>query len=127
MIALMMNEQGVGLAANQVGLRKRFFVMMLGRTFEVIFNPEWKPHPAGRLENTDEGCLSYLDARKNPIKAELPRWTHIEASWMTWDGTRKTMTLEGIEAQAFQHESDHMDGVPFTEMPASQNRTLKSQ
>jgi peptide deformylase len=126
MVALMLNEQGAGLAANQVGLRKRFFVMTQNGTFEACFNPQWAPHASGRLESVEEGCLSYLGKDKNPIRREVPRWTHVEASWMTWDGSRKTRVLDGQEAQCFQHETDHMDGVPFTEMP-SRNRTLKTQ
>lgn len=112
MLALMRESSGIGLAANQVGFRKRFFVAYLSKRYLACCNPTWKPHPSARLENVSEMCLSLMEPK------EIPRWTSIIASWDNWDGKRMTEIFEGIDAQCFQHECDHLDGIPFSEMPS---------
>lgn len=112
MVALMRGAQGIGLAANQVGLRKRFFVAFFGNRYLACYNPSWKPAPTAKIEITPEACLSLM------VEKGVPRWTEIIATWSNDDGSQSIEVLGGIEAQCFQHECDHLDGIPFSEMPS---------
>jgi peptide deformylase len=118
MIALMRQSGGIGLAANQVGLRKRFFVAYLNKKYFACLNPQWKPVKESRAVETIEQCLSLMECKT------IPRWNTIEATWNSWDGKTVKVILKGIEAQCFQHECDHLDGIPFSEMPSRKITTI---
>ena len=113
--------RGVGLAAPQIGVGLRVFVMEDPRErvdadrdarekertaipFEVVINPVWRP--AGEEMRTfPEGCLSIPG-----LKADIPRHRAIEAEWTAVDGSLRKEGLRGWPARIFQHESDHLDG-----------------
>jgi peptide deformylase len=110
MIAIMLAERGRGLAANQVGLLKRVFVIHLeGQNPMAMFNP--------RILNTseimqigDEGCLSFPD-----LWLEVKRPSSIDAEYFDTQGNKCIITLTGIDARCFCHELDHLNGVCFTD------------
>jgi peptide deformylase len=115
MLILMIESEGVGLAANQVGLFKRFFVMSIGNGgYDPIYNPDWKPLRDSKLRNVEEGCLSLSGGT---VCRQVLRWDKIEATWLNASGETETRILSGIDSQCFQHETDHLNGIPFTEMP----------
>ena len=110
MIAVMLTERGRGLAANQVGLLKRVFVIHLeGQDPIAMFNP--------RILNTseimqigNEGCLSFPD-----LWLEVKRPSSVEAEYFDTQGNKCIITLTGIDARCFCHELDHLNGVCFTD------------
>jgi peptide deformylase len=109
MLALMKSHNGIGLAANQVGLDRRVFVMRTqdGREFGA-FNPTILNAEEEVLG--EEGCLSFPD-----LWLDVPRYRKITAMYLDSTGEKRIIELEGIDARCFQHELDHLDGVCFTD------------
>jgi peptide deformylase len=112
MIKLMLDEKGMGLAANQIGITKRFFA--IGHesfdTFEkhaIIWNPQVINFSKEKVIDV-EGCLSFKDIF---IKVERPKT--IEVKYETTQGKTKFAKLDGMESTCFQHELDHLDGITF--------------
>lgn len=108
MIELMHEARGVGLAAPQVGLPWRMFV--INPTNEpgddlVIINPVLSA-PGPFTEPRDEGCLSLPG-----ITAEVTRPTQITLSALGRDGQPLTLSSDDFPARVWQHEFDHLDGV----------------
>jgi peptide deformylase len=105
----MYERNGIGLSANQVGVRKRIFVMDTsnsGSRRNVFINPvitDFKNEDRFR-----EGCLSFPD-----IFAFVKRPTEITISALNENGEETIMHLSGIEAICFQHELDHLNGIQF--------------
>jgi peptide deformylase len=111
MFDLMYQFKGVGLAANQVELPYRFFVINLeadpsqGEEF-VFINPVISRR-RGTAED-EEGCLSFPQ-----IYAPVKRSEKILISAYNLDGKEISYELSGMFARAVQHEYDHLDGVLF--------------
>ena len=111
-IKLMLDERGMGLAANQVGITKRFFA--IGHesfdTFKkhaIIWNPQIKNFSEEKVVDV-EGCLSFKDIF---VKVERPKV--IEVQYETTQGETKTARLDGMESKCLQQELDHLDGITF--------------
>ncbi len=106
MLDLLKDKEGsVGLAAPQVGVSKRCFVMDTPSTdVLVVINPKIVRH--GRDEvSLVESCLSLPGVRKM-----VTRWRVIDVEFLTpHKGTIKR-TLKGFPARIFQHEYDHLEG-----------------
>jgi peptide deformylase len=110
MIELMKASGGVGLAANQVGLLRRVFVMQLQDGREIgCFNP-YILYGDNNLVDDSEGCLSFPN-----LWLKVPRHNKITASYLDNTGKNCIIELEGIDARCFQHELDHLEGITFTE------------
>lgn len=117
-------EHAAGLAAVQVGLDRRFFGLVTGqkRNLQIFINPRitkvfgQKLRPVmtfddGKQEDFLEGCLSFPG-----LFGTVDRYLRIEAEWEELKKGRlesKGKMLEGIEAIAYQHELDHLDGILF--------------
>ena len=108
---------GLGLAAPQVGVQKRFFVYDLqdGEGGKVIVNPviaesrgEWE---------YEEGCLS-VPGLSWPIMR--PKEVHLTGYDL--DGNEISIEADELEARLFQHELDHLDGVLLIEHLAEDQR-----
>ena len=111
-LKLMVNEHGMGLAANQIGITKRFFA--IGHdTFDtfkksaIIWNPLIKNQSEEKVFDV-EGCLSFPGTF---VKVERPKI--IEVEYETTQGTKQTARLDGMESKCFQHELDHLEGITF--------------
>lgn len=111
MFELMYKARGIGLAANQVDLPLRLFVINLKGNPEegeerVFINPVISK-PKGQAE-ADEGCLSIPQVEGTVLR---PSKIHISAYDL--DGNEIDETVDGLFARALQHETDHLDGVLF--------------
>lgn len=114
MVQLMMYENGRGLAANQVGIRTRVFVMKTENLKEVttpfaVFNPKVLAEDPEMVQDY-EGCLSFTNLFL-PVK----RPKHIVVEFFDRDGNQCIIRLDDIDARCFLHELDHLNGVCFTD------------
>ncbi len=111
-IKLMLDEKGMGLAANQIGITKRFFA--IGHSSFDTFQKHaiiWNPHVINFSEQKVidvEGCLSFKNIF---VKVERPKV--IEVQYETTQGKTRFAKLDGMESKCFQHELDHLDGITF--------------
>ena len=112
MIKTMLDERGMGLAANQIGITKRFFAIGHDSfdTFQkhaIIWNPQVINFSEEKIIDV-EGCLSFKDIF---VKVERPKV--IEVQYETTQGKTRFAKLDGMESKCFQHELDHLDGITF--------------
>lgn len=114
MIEFMTTNKGIGLAANQIGLCKRVFVMGsdniegFPRPF-AVFNPNILEYST-ETELAQEGCLSYPD-----LWLTVKRPKSIIAEYQNSNGDTITAEMTGLISRCFQHEYDHLDGVCFVD------------
>ena len=113
MIATMYAAPGVGLAAPQVGVSLRIFVidLSIGRDPEgllVMINPQFVDRAGMQLE--DEGCLSVPG-----FNATVVRPSRAVVKGLDRTGTEYEREGTGLLARAFQHEMDHLDGTLFVD------------
>jgi peptide deformylase len=111
MIETMYAAPGVGLAAPQIGVPLRMFVVdiSLGRDpggLIVMINPRFVTREGMQLE--EEGCLSLPG-----FEATVVRPTRAIVKGLDRDGTEYQREGTGLLARAFQHEMDHLDGTLF--------------
>ncbi len=112
----MYTEDGVGLAAPQVGISLRFFAMDDGKGFKIIVNPQILEHSSEK-EIGEEGCLSLPG-----VFADVERYKWIRVKYQTENGDWKEEILEDYSARIFQHEYDHLDGVLFIDHLSANER-----
>jgi peptide deformylase len=113
MIETMYAAPGVGLAAPQVGIPLRIFVIdvSVGRDpngLIVMINPEFVARDGMQLE--EEGCLSVPG-----FNATVVRPAHAIVKGLDREGQAHSREGTGLLARAFQHEMDHLDGALFVE------------
>ena len=113
MIETMYAAPGVGLAATQVGVPLRIFVVDLsvGRDVSglmVMINPELVEREGTQLE--EEGCLSLPG-----FNATVVRPSRVVVKGLDREGRVETREGTGLLARAFQHEMDHLDGTLFVD------------
>ena len=113
MIETMYAAPGVGLAAPQVGVPLRIFVIDLssGRDpsgLTVLINPEFVERDGMQLE--EEGCLSVPG-----FEATVVRPLHAVVKGLDRAGNEQQREGVGLLARAFQHEMDHLDGTLFVD------------
>lgn len=108
MFSLMVSSNGVGLAAPQVGIGKRFFVLIADDDVRRVFiNPQIISTSA-QLVDYDEGCLSIPGINKT---VKRPAVVKVQA--LNERGKHFMLTAGGLLARIIQHEYDHLDGVLF--------------
>ena len=100
-------HDALGLAAPQVGLPYRVFVLRAEQIIGV-FNPILVDKSEEEVI-MEEGCLSF----KN-LYIKIKRSQRIRARYTTPDGATQTSVFEGMTARAFLHEYDHLEGKVFT-------------
>src|SRR5918998_4399965 len=105
MLATMREQEGVGLAANQVGRLKRILVATLEDEEFVVVNPVIE-EAAETTDKALEGCLSIPG-----IQVEVERPTAVTVSGQDPSGAPLRIEVSGMLARIFQHEIDHLDGV----------------
>lgn len=101
--------RGVGLAATQVGLLQAFFVYELEDDKGVVINPEIV-EKRGETEKDEEGCLSVPG-----VYGIVERPTEIVVTYLDLNGKRHEEVISGLKARIFQHETDHLNGIIFTD------------
>ncbi len=114
MRSVMVEQNGVGLAANQIGIKKRLFVAQVpnkeGRIkFYTIINPEIIKEAKEKI-SMEEGCLS--------VPGELgsvPRAAAITLVGQNPSGRKIKIKAWGLLARVFQHEVDHLNGKLITD------------
>ncbi|NOX54347.1 MAG: peptide deformylase [Planctomycetes bacterium] len=127
MFELMYAGNGIGLAANQVGLPYRVFVANVTGDPEqreqewVFINPEIVRR-RGSVE-AEEGCLSFPE-----LFAPVRRSAEIIVEAFDLNGSEFEMRLDDLAARVVQHETDHLDGILFIDrMAESVRRELAPQ
>ncbi len=119
MFETMYEAPGTGLAANQIGVRRRVFVYDAGGGGRAVINPrivessgEWA---------FDEGCLSVPGLSWAIVR---PKQVHLVG--LDLDGNEISIEADELEARVFQHELDHLDGVLLIErLDEEQRREAK--
>lgn len=113
MFDTMYSANGIGLAAVQVGILKRMFVIdvpkKIGSTKLVLINPVIKELSAEKAAG-EEGCLSLPGTG-----AEVLRSKNVIVEYSDLQGKRKTLKASGLLAVCIQHEYDHLDGITFVD------------
>ena len=100
----MYKRNGIGLAANQVGVPLRIFAMHADPAL-VVINPKIV-EVSDEVVLLEEGCLSYPGLF---VKVKRPLW--IKARFNYPNGQAQTMRFEGMTARVFQHEFAHLEGL----------------
>ena len=116
MLEVMHDADGVGLAATQIGILRRFFVCTLDGEDRVLVNPVVTPNGA-ETEIEDEGCLSL-----GPVRVPVERALRVRVEGRDATGEPVSLELEGIDARVVQHELDHLDGVLLLDRTDGESR-----
>jgi len=129
------NASGVGIAAPQVGLSIRLFVIdaspfaddedlteeeqaLLSDFKRVFINPKIVEE-SGEEWAFNEGCLSIPDVREDVFRQEKVVIEYVDENWK-----KQTETLTGLAARVVQHEYDHIEGVLFTDKLSTLKKRL---
>ena len=104
MIAIMHDADGVGLAATQIGVLRRFFVFHDDGEDRVLVNPVITL-ASKESETDEEGCLSL-----GPVRVDVERPVGVTLDARDAAGEPVSLELEGLAARVVQHELDHLDG-----------------
>ena len=117
LFSTMERENGIGLAAPQVGINKRIFVFGMNKhparpemapiPYTALINPVIEPLTLDREEEY-EACLSI-----GSLKGKVPRYTRLRYRGFDAKGTLIEREVDGLHARLIQHEYDHLDGVVF--------------
>ncbi len=101
-------EEGVGLAAPQVGVLRRVAVVEYEDKLYELINPKITEREGVTIE--EEGCLSVIG-----IRGLVKRPQSIKASYVDRNGKKHNIQAEDLLARIFCHEIDHLDGVLFVD------------
>lgn len=107
MIATMWQEDGVGLAAPQVGHHQRIIVITQDKEAIPLINPEIT-YRSFRKDIVEEGCLSVPG-----FYGSVRRSISIHVRALNRNGEEVRFKAEGLAARIVQHEVDHLDGILF--------------
>jgi peptide deformylase len=122
MFETMYAAPGVGLAAPQVGVLKRLFVMDCGNPKDkkqkvVLINPVIETEEGEQIG--EEGCLSFPD-----IYFDVKRPQRLVVRALDLDGTQFELDVMDLEARCVAHETDHLDGELYIEFLSPLKRDL---
>lgn len=108
MLDTMYDADGVGLAANQIGILRRIVVIDLGDGPVTMINPVIVNEEGNQVGL--EGCLSIPD-----VNGKVPRPAKVRVEYMDMEGNAQVLEGEGMMAKAICHEVDHLNGILFTD------------
>jgi peptide deformylase len=117
----MFSRDGIGLAAPQVGLPFRVFVMGWKgspESAQAFFNPTVVA-TVDEVEDLEEGCLSFPG-----IYVNIKRPKKILARWQTSKGELQESEFEGYNCKCFLHELDHLEGIVFQDRVSTLKWTM---
>jgi len=120
MLVLMRDAKGVGLAAPQVGINRRLFVMnATGEPGDdlIIVNPELSDMEGSEQE--EEGCLSLPE-----LRVQIERSKHARLNALDVHGNPFERVADGYLARVWQHEFDHLNGILLTDRMGTVARAL---
>lgn len=125
MVEMMRAQNGVGLAAPQVGVLQRFLVMQDPDTETVykMINPQIISL-SDKTCNMEEGCLSVLGPDNLPVFAHVVRPESVIVEWTDETGKKCGAEMSGVPARIVQHETDHLDGILFIDHLAPVRREM---
>ncbi len=107
------SQDGVGIAAPQIGINRRLILVMRydkpGEPIEPYLNIQIDSLLGEKVPGP-EGCLSLP-----PYRGIVRRYPRVQISYVKPDGTPVTEKVEGYSAIIFQHECDHLDGILYTD------------
>lgn len=114
MLQTMYSDNGIGLAAPQVGINKQIIVIDCDSDNQatpplIMINPEVKAFGGDTIAD-EEGCLSVPD-----VFLDVQRRERITVTFRDEEGKPQTLDYEGILARVIQHEIDHLNGVLFVD------------
>lgn len=118
MVKTMRLANGVGLASTQVGIDRRYFVMEIDETVKKCINPEIL-EILDKNVSVDEGCLSIPGIFK-----KVSRPDKIKVKYLNEYGEEVIEEMQGLWAKAFQHETDHINGMMYIDRLTPVNRNL---
>jgi peptide deformylase len=103
----MIENNGVGIAANQIGYPYRVFIIRGTEYNYVFFNPKIVSMSKDQT-NLEESCLSVPG-----VTVKVKRASEIRLRFQVPSGETTTKTFNGLSAKIIQHEIDHLDGILF--------------
>ena len=107
MFVTVKKENGIGLAAPQVGENIRLFIVFINEQKYVFINPEI-------IETSQEMCLMEEGCLSIPkVYDEVMRPSAVKVQFLNIDGKIKTIEASGLLARVIQHENDHLNGILF--------------
>ena len=127
MLDTMYANDGIGLAACQVGMLKAMIVYDVSYIDEK--NPKKEPHvlinpvivdSSKSMVTVEEGCLSFPNVFDNVVRHEK-----ITVEYTDLDGKKQIKKVKGMEAVCIQHELDHLDGIVFLDRTSKGKYALK--
>jgi peptide deformylase len=119
MLETLEQNNGVGLAAPQVGKSVRLCIIKLAGRTHILINPEIKSR-SWRKTVKEEGCLSF-PGEFIPVK----RSSAVKVKAENRTGKTVTISAEGLFSRALQHEIDHLDGILFIDRKAKKTKQNK--
>lgn len=111
LIEALQRYKGLGLSANQIGLRKRCFVAGVGDNIVAYFNPVIAAIDDTDTELKEEGCLSFPGLF---IKIRRPKKIHL--FYHDYEGNAHNKQFDGMTSRIIQHETDHLNGITFKDV-----------
>jgi peptide deformylase len=129
MFDTMYGANGVGLAAPQIGLAIRLFVIDSGADdeedeesiprFKKVFINAHILGESGKKWDFNEGCLSIPDIREDVSRLDTIRISYVDENWKQHEET-----YDGVIARIIQHEYDHIEGKLFTDKLSPLRKTM---
>ncbi len=107
MVEIMLKNDGVGLAAPQIGKNIRLIVVNLEDKPLACLNPVIT-RKSWRKNTAEEGCLSFPGVFKL-----IKRYTAVTVKFLNENGEKQILKVKDVPARIFQHEIDHLDGILF--------------
>ncbi len=105
MFELMKQNNGIGLAAPQIGISKRIFISSINDRAVILINPVYQ-YCSPKEERQLEGCLSVPN-----FEVKIPRNLYVHLTGYDLHGHKIEVKAVCLEARVFQHEIDHLNGV----------------
>ena len=107
MTEIMIANQGIGLAAPQIGELKRIIVIKTENGIQVFINPEIISK-SKKIEIMEEGCLSFPG-----LFLKIKRASEVKVEALNKKGEKICFNAKNLLARIIQHEIDHLDGILF--------------
>lgn len=125
LLETMYHEDGAGIAAVQVGVPKRVFILDMGkRKTEELKNPTFFINPqivhvSEEQVALEEGCLSFPGGR-----AAILRPSTVKIKYLDYDGNEKIDEFDHYMARGVFHEHDHLDGITMPDRLSAMKRDM---